>query len=258
MKTIVLIVSYDGTLFCGWQRQDGQKSIQGCLEKVLTRMHGGRMTEVRGASRTDAGVHAEWQVAAFDTDRDYSPERWQQAINAQTPPEIYIREVHEAPLGYHPRFAKKGKCYRYLICEGRFLPPNLLNHAMLSRPLDVAKMEEAAQYLLGEHDFSSFRAIDCQAKSPIRTLTRIDIRRIPYPFAYPVFGRELEGLLQIEVEGTAFLKQMVRILVGTLVEFGLGRDPSEMKAILEAKNRQFAGETAPACGLTLIRSIEDS
>ena len=258
MKTIVLIVSYDGTPFCGWQRQEGQKSIQGCLEKVLTRMHGGRTTEVRGASRTDAGVHAEWQVAAFDTDRDYAPERWVQAINAQTPPEIYIREAREAPFGYHPRFAKKGKCYRYWICEGRFLPPTLLNRAMLSRPLDVAKMREAAQYLLGEHDFSSFRAIDCQAKSPIRTLTRIEICRIPYPFAYPEFGHESEGLLQIDVEGTAFLKQMVRILVGTLVEFGLGRDPAEMETILEAKNRQCAGETAPACGLTLIRSLEES
>ena len=256
MKTIVLILAYDGTPFCGWQRQAGQKSIQGCLEAVLTRMHGGHFTEVRGASRTDAGVHAEWQVAAFDTDRDYSPERWQQAINAQTPPEIYVRSAREAPLGYHPRFAKKGKCYRYWICEGRFLPPFLLNKAMLSRPLDVTRMQKAAAYLIGEHDFSSFRAIDCQAKTPIRTLTRVDIKRHALPYAYPVFPNEESGHIQIAVEGTAFLKQMVRIIVGTLVEFGLGREPSEMQKILEAQHRSFAGETATACGLTLIRSLE--
>lgn len=256
MKTIVLVLAYDGTPFCGWQRQEGQKSVQGCLETALTRIHGGRRTEVRGASRTDAGVHAEWQVAAFDTDRDYTPARWQQAINALTPPEIYVRSVREAPSGYHPRFAKKGKCYRYAICEGHFLPPGLLGRAMLSRPLDIDRMREAAHYLLGEHDFSSFRAQDCQASSPVRILTRIDISRHAMPFAYPAFDGEACGLVQIEVEGTAFLKQMVRILVGTLVDFGLGREPSEMKQILEAKDRQMAGETVPACGLTLIRSLE--
>ncbi len=255
MKTIVLILAYDGTSFCGWQRQDGQRSIQGCLEDVLTKMHGGKHVEVRAGSRTDSGVHAEWQVAAFDTDRDYAPSRWQQAINALTPPEIYVREAHEAEFGFHPRFAKKGKHYRYWICEGRFLPPMLVNRAMTCRPLDIENMQKAANHLIGEHDFSSFRAIDCQAKTPVRTLTRIEITRLPVPFVEPSLGSEANSLIQIDVEGTAFLKQMVRILVGTLIEFGLGRAPDEMRTILEARSRSAAGETAPACGLTLVRSF---
>ena len=255
MRSIVLILSYDGGPFAGWQRQNGQTTVQGCLEEALSRMHGGRHVDVRGASRTDSGVHAEWQVAAFDTDKAYALNRWQQALNALTPREIYIREVHEAEAGFHPRFAKKGKRYRYLIWEGSFLPPCLLGRAMTSRPLDIENMQRAANYLLGEHDFSSFRAIDCQARTPVRTLTRIEITRQAAPFVVPAFGREHEGVIQIDVEGTAFLKQMVRIIVGTLVEFGLGREASEMEAILEARQRSCAGETAPACGLTLVQSL---
>jgi len=255
MKSIVLILSYDGTPFSGWQRQDGQCTIQGSLEEAVSKMHGGRHIEVRAASRTDAGVHAEWQVAAFDTDKDYALNRWQQALNALTPREIYVREVREAEPGFHPRFAKKGKHYRYLIWEGCFLPPCLLGHAMTSRKLDTENMQLAANYLLGEHDFSAFRAIDCQAKSPIRTLTRIEITRHPAPFVVPEFGREHDGLIQIDVEGTAFLKQMVRIIVGTLIEFGLGRDAHDMQTILNSRQRINAGETAPACGLTLVQSL---
>ena len=129
----------------------------------------------------------------------------------------------------------------------------LLNHAAAVRKLDIDNMQKAAQHLLGEHDFSSFRAIDCQAKSPIRTLTRIDITTLPGPYSYACFDDH--ALIQVDVEGTAFLKQMVRIIVGTLIDFGLGMPPQKMHDILESKCRANAGQTAPAAGLTLVRSF---
>lgn len=251
MKTIILIIAYDGSGFSGWQRQDGATTIQGTLEDAITRINH-KPTVLRGASRTDAGVHAEYQIAAFDTERDYTPRRWIQAINATTPPQIFIRQALEGPLGYEPRFESRGKHYRYAIYEGAFLPPALLNRAAHSRRLDIDNMQAAAQFLLGEHDFSAFRAADCQAKSPVRTITSIEITRQNQTFSYET---DNDGaLVLIDVKGTAFLKQMVRIIAGTLIEFGLGRPFQEMKTILDSRKRCMAGETAPAAGLTLIRS----
>ena len=251
MTTIGLILAYDGTPFSGWQYQEGKPTVQGCLNDALSRIHNKPVT-ARAASRTDAGVHAEWQIAAFDTDKSYTPDRWKMALNATTPPEIIIRHALIAPDGFQPRFESRGKHYRYWLYPGYYLPPFLLHRAALCRPLDIDNMREAAKTLIGEHDFSSFRAIDCQAKSPIRTITRLDISQIPGPYIYPCAGTE--NLIQIDVEGTAFLKQMVRIIVGTLIEFGLGRSSHEMKDILESRSRTNAGQTAPAAGLTLVRS----
>lgn len=252
MRTIALIIAYDGTPFAGWQRQNGQLTVQGCLEDALSKMHNAP-TELRAASRTDAGVHAEWQIAAFETTRDYDADRYKIALNALTPPEITIRYACEATPGFQPRFESLGKHYRYWLYQGKYLPPMLINRAAHVRPMNVDNMQKAAQYLIGEHDFSSFRAADCQAKTPIRTITRCNIEPVAWPYVYPCFD---EGaLLQVDVWGTAFLKQMVRIIVGTLMSFGLGRDPSEMAQILDARDRALAGETAPACGLTLVRSF---
>ncbi len=252
MQTIALILAYDGTNFAGWQRQDGQRTVQGCLEEAISRMNN-VPTDVRGASRTDAGVHAEWQIAAFDTERNYDPGRFKIALNALTPPEITVRHACIAPDGFQPRFESRGKHYRYWMYQGKYLPPFLLNRAAHVRPLDVQNMQKAAQYLVGEHDFSAFRAIDCQAKSPVRTITRIHVTQINGPYVYDCMD---EGaMIQIDVEGTAFLKQMVRIIAGTLISFGLGRDPAQMLQILNSKQRVMAGETAPACGLTLVKSF---
>ena len=258
MQTIVLIVAYDGTPFSGWQRQAGARTIQGCLEAAISKINNAPTT-VRGASRTDAGVHAQYQIAAFETDRNYPPDRWVQALNATTPPEIFIRRALVAPTAFEPRFASRGKHYRYTLYEGHFVPPHLLNRVARTRKLDIDNMRLAAQYLIGTHDFSSFRAIDCQAKSPIRTITQIDITRRSDAFVYAPFPIDDahqgdESLIEIDVFGTAVLKQMVRIIVGTLIEFGLGRPAAEMIAIRDAKNRTAAGETAPASGLTLVRS----
>ena len=258
MKTIGLILAYDGTPFAGWQRQPDRPTIQGTLESAVSRINQ-KPTEVRGASRTDAGVHAEYQLAAFDTERPYEPERWRMAINATTPPEITVRCAFGAPDGFEPRFESRGKHYRYWLWQNPYLPPFLYNRAAHTRPLDIENMQNAAQYLIGEHDFSSFRAYDCQAKSPVRTITRLDISTPGGPY---VFGcHDDTALIQIDVEGTAFLKQMVRIIVGTLIEFGLGRKASEMHDILFGRKRALAGQTAPAGGLTLVRSyssIDDS
>jgi tRNA pseudouridine38-40 synthase len=254
MTTIALILAYDGTPFAGWQRQEGQTTIQGCLEEALTQIHNAP-TEIRAASRTDAGVHAEWQIAAFDTDRPYDPERFKIALNALTPPEITVRHTLYAPDGFQPRFQSRGKHYRYWLWQGRYLPPMLVNRAAHVRPLDVENMHKAAQYLIGEHDFSAFRAIDCQAKSPVRTITRVDVQTVPPP--YVCTCGDANALIQIDVEGTAFLKQMVRIIVGTLITFGLDRNPLEMRDILNSRNRTKAGQTAPAAGLTLVRSFSE-
>lgn len=254
MQTIGLIVAYDGTPFSGWQRQEGSRTIQGELENALSRINA-MPTQVRGASRTDAGVHAEWQVAAFETPRNYAPERWVQAINATTPPEIMVRRAFVAPDFFQPRFASRGKHYRYLVWQGNFVPPHLVHRAARTRVLNVENMRRAAASLLGEHDFSAFRAIDCQAKSPVRTLTRLDISVSRPHFEYPC--EDGGALIQFDVEGTAFLKQMVRIMVGTLIEFGTGRPSEEMAEILESRARVRAGQTAPACGLTLMRSFCD-
>ncbi len=252
MKTIALILAYDGTNYAGWQRQSGQKTIQGTLEDALSKMNNAP-TEIRGASRTDAGVHAEWQIAAFDTHRDYEPDRFKIALNALTPPDITIRHACDAPDGFQPRFESRGKHYRYWLWQGHYLPPMLIHRAAAVRKLDVENMRNAAQYLIGEHDFSSFRALDCQAKSPVRTLTRIDISTVSGPYDYTC--ADGNALIQIDVEGTAFLKQMVRIIVGTLIDFGLGMPAHKMRTILESRCRANAGQTAPAAGLTLVRSF---
>ena len=252
MTTIGLILAYDGTPFAGWQRQENHITVQGCFETALSRIHNAPTT-IRAASRTDAGVHAEWQIAAFDTNKDYPPDRWKIALNSLTPPEIMVRHAFIAPDGFQPRFESRGKHYRYWLYQGNYLPPMLLNHAAQTRPLNIQNMQKAAQYLIGEHDFSAFRAIDCQAKSPVRTITRLDISSHNGPYLYSC-ADDNQALIQIDVEGTAFLKQMVRIIVGTLIEFGLGRPPEEMLTILNTRKRVNAGQTAPAAGLTLVRS----
>lgn len=254
LKTIALVLAYDGTPFAGWQRQEGKRTIQGCLEEAVSRINHAP-TQVRGASRTDAGVHAEYQIAAFETPRDYPPERWRQALNSTTPAEICVRSAQIAPDGFQPRFASRGKHYRYWLYQDHFLPPQLLCRAAHTMPLDLDNMRKAARYLIGEHDFSSFRAADCQAKSPVRTISEISISVAAQPYVYALC--DANRLIQIDVKGTAFLKQMVRIIVGTLIEFGQGRPAEDMSSILAARSRAKAGQTAPAAGLTLVRSFSD-
>lgn len=250
-----LVIRYDGTLFAGFQEQPGQRTVQGALQDAIERI-AGHPAKVRGASRTDAGVHAEGQVVAFDTTRLLEPERWALALNRYLPDDVAVREAASCAEGYTPRFDAQHKTYRYLLHVGPLRDPLLRTRAWpLSRllrarraPLDVAAMREAAACLLGTHDFRAFRAADDEREQTVRTLLSLAIIE-----AY----QGNPELIALEVTGSAFMKNMVRILTGTLVEVGLGRmTPDAVRALLEpGAERKDAGPTAPALGLTLVSMV---
>lgn len=241
MRRLRLRIEYDGTGFAGWQRQPNGPTVQAALEDALAEMTG-RETIVRGAGRTDAGVHALGQVAHFDTEATIPTVGFRRGLNALLPRTIAVTALDLAPPDFDARFSARGKLYRYQIWNGDSRAPisdRFVWH--LPRALDAAQMQAAARPLLGRHDFSAFRAADCECKTTERTLTRIDVIR--------------DGeLVTLEVEGDAFLKNMVRIVTGTLVEAGFGkRDAESIERLLASRDRRLGGPTAPARGLTLVR-----
>ncbi|MBP6838851.1 MAG: tRNA pseudouridine(38-40) synthase TruA [Kofleriaceae bacterium] len=240
-RQLRLLVEYDGTDLCGWQRQDNGPTVQGHLEDALAAIlqHPVRVT---GASRTDAGVHARGQVAAFTTTRTIPVEGVRRGLNSLLPPAIAVARVDEVGPEFHPRFSATGKHYRYLVWNRRERAPRLARTAWhVYAPLAMAPMHDAAAILLGEHDFSAFRAVGCSARTTVRRLDAVALSR-PEP-----------DLVQLDVEGNAFLRNMVRILAGTLVEVGMGRlSPAQVAEILSSRDRTRAGQTAPAHGLELI------
>lgn len=261
MHGVRLRVAYDGSELAGWQRQPGLRTAQGELEAALSAV-AGEPIEVRGASRTDAGVHAEGQVAAFDCARELPMVGWVRALNGKLPPELAVRSAEPCAVGYRPRFDAKGKIYRYVLHLGPVRDPmwrRMVWHLgpRRARPsrggaperasdwLDLEAMTAAAARLEGTHDFRAFRASGDERESTVRTLTRVAV--VPAHC-----GRE--DLVAIEVHGTAFLQHMVRILAGTLVDVGRERlSPEGVSALLGASaTRAQAGETAPASGLTLV------
>ena len=239
-RHIRLIVEYDGTGLCGWQRQDNGPTVQQHLEEALAKLlqHG---VSVTGASRTDAGVHARGQVAGFRTDRTIPLVGVRRGLNTFLPDCIAVRAADEMPDDWHPRFSATGKHYRYSILVRPDRSPRFARFAWHHpEALAIAPMIEAARALLGEHDFSAFRAAGCSAKTTLRRVDAIDIT-------------QRGELLEFDVRGNAFLRHMVRILVGTLSEVGTGRRPvSEVSEILMSKDRTRAGLTAPAGGLELV------
>jgi len=250
-----LVLRYDGTLFAGYQEQPGQRTVQGVVQEAIERI-AGHAVKIRGASRTDAGVHAEGQVVAFDTTRELTEERWGLALNRYLPEDVAVREVVSCAVGYAPRFDSVHKTYRYLLHVGPLRDPLTrtrawhLGRQVRSRraPLDLPTMRDAAQRLLGTHDFRAFRAADDEREMTVRTVHALDV----------IDRYEGEGeLIAIVVNGSAFMKNMVRILTGTLVEVGLGRmTPSAVSALLEPNaQRSAAGPTAPAHGLTLMSMV---
>jgi tRNA pseudouridine38-40 synthase len=236
-------VEYDGTDFSGWQRQREERTVQGVLEDSIRQMTG-ESVFVRGAGRTDAGVHADGQVATFELEVNIPPHGLLRGLNSLLPPDLALVEVAEAPSDFDARFSARGKVYRYTIWNHFVRSPLRARRAWHVRePLDAEAMRTAAAALVGEHDFRAFRASDCDRRTTRRIVRGIDIDR-------------QGALLTIDVEATAFLKNMVRILVGTLVDVGRGRIvPGAVARMLETGDRAAGGMTAPACGLTLLRVI---
>lgn len=246
-----LVVAYDGTEFHGFQLQaPGLRSVQGALEEAAQRM-AGHPVRVRGAGRTDAGVHALGQVVAFDSAKPISERGWMLGLNTYLPDDVRIQRAEACAAGYNPRFDAVAKHYRYLLQAGEAKDPLLRNRAWQlgsAKFLDIAKMREAAKLLTGRHDYRAFRASDDVRPSTERTLWSIELRES---------WSEAPSLLAIDVRGNAFMKHMVRILSGTLVDVGFGRIPLErVPHMLGAEaDRTCAGQTAPSHGLTLV-SVE--
>lgn len=256
-----LTVAYDGTRFHGYQHQDGQRTVQGALEAAILAVTG-RASRARAAGRTDAGVHAHGQVVAFDTHKLLPPRSWMMALNAHLPNDVSVQDAHVADLGYNPRFDALEKTYRYVMdlgitrhplyrdrvwhlgsqLERQFDHPDQVAHRV---GLDVQAMREAASHLSGTHDFKAFRAADDERENTMRTIKRIAL--------IEGYANETR-LLAIDVTGEAFMKNMVRIISGTLLDVGRQRISIEqLKTLLSADgDRRNAGPTAPACGLALV------
>lgn len=240
MKRIKLIVAYDGTNYCGWQTQINGITVEEVLNKTLS----GLLKEdirVIGASRTDSGVHAIGNVAVFDTESKIPGDKFSFALNQRLPEDIRIQESCQVADDFHPRFCDTIKTYEYKILNRKFaLPTERLYSAFVYYPLDVEKMQMAAAYLVGEHDFKSFCSSGSQVESTVRTITDISVEK---------HGE----MISIRVSGNGFLYNMVRIIVGTLMKIGLGVwEPERMEEILNACDRNAAGPKAEARGLTLV------
>lgn len=245
MKRVMLTVAYDGTAYSGWQIQPGKKTIEGVLHRCICELTG-EAVEVIGASRTDSGVHALGNIAVFDTNSPIPAEKFSYALNQRLPEDIRIREAREVDQAFHPRHCESRKTYEYRIYNGPFpLPTRRLYTHFTYVPLNTEWMRQGAVFLVGEDDFKSFCSADTQAKTTVRRIDGIEVRE--EGAAQP--DREIV----IRVTGRGFLYNMVRIIAGTLMEVGRGQMPPErVKEILEACDRQAAGPTAPACGLTLM------
>lgn len=241
MRNIKLLLQYDGTKYSGWQRLgDTDKTIQSKLEQVLTRMTGTN-TEVIGSGRTDAGVHALCQVANFFTEDTRTVEEIKAYLNQYLPEDIAVPEVSEVHERFHARLNAVSKTYLYRIWNLPHPEPFIRKYSLhVPQPfLKVKAMKRAAEYLIGEHDFSSFASQTSKKKSNIRTISAIEFEK-------------KDGLVEVRITGDGFLYNMVRIIIGTLLEVGLGKiQPEELEVILESGDRQKAGPTAPPHGLFL-------
>ena len=240
MKRVMLRVAYDGTDYCGWQLQPGKPTIESVLNETLSALLGEKITVI-GASRTDSGVHSLGNVAVFDTDTRIPAEKISYALNQRLPDDIVIQESKEVAPDFHPRHCDSIKTYEYRILNRQFpLPTERRDSYFCYRKLDVEAMREAAQYIVGTHDFASFCAAHAQTETTVRTV-------------YACTVEKTDDMICIRVMGAGFLYNMVRIIAGTLIEVGIGaRQPGDMQTILAACSRSAAGPTAPAHGLTMM------
>lgn len=249
MRNLLLTVSYDGTHYYGFQTQPGGNTIQDCLEEAIWKLTGEKV-KIHGSGRTDAGVHAREQPFHFLTASKIPVERWCLALNVRLPADIRVTSAEEVSLDFHARRSAKRKTYRYTI-NGNRVPDVFQRSFQLHHPgkLDLPAMEEAAQYLVGTHDFTSFASRHSTKASHVRTIEAVwfEVDTI-----WGKAGTGDQGIIHFYIRGNGFLQHMVRIIVGTLLQVGEGkRKPEEMKTILEAKNRSAAGPTAESKGLML-------
>ena len=237
---IAVGVEYDGDGLFGWQSQKDGPSVQHALERALSHV-ADEPVRVVGAGRTDSGVHASGQVAHFDTSARRNPRSWVLGANTRLPPGICLRWAREAPAEFHARFSARARSYSYLVLNRDTRSALWRQRAWwVHRPLDAARMHAAGQVLVGEHDFSAFRASECQSKSPTRTIARLAIVR---------HGE----FLRLDVTANAFLHHMVRNIMGTLAAVGRGDRPEDwVVAVLNGRQRCQGGATAPAEGLYLV------
>lgn len=241
-RTFKLVLEYDGVGFEGWQIQPSpHRTVQGELEAAIARVCGERV-RVTGSGRTDAGVHAEGQVASVRLETPMDPHRLQRALNGVLPRDVAVRSLEEAPADFDARRDATGKLYRYRVWNGPCRSPLRERRWLcLERPLDLEALRKAASHVVGSHDFASFQAAGSDVQTTLRTLRSLDVLGAP------------GGPIMLDFEGTGFLRHMVRILVGTLLQVGSGRrDPDDLAVVLAARDRGRAGPTAPAHALTLL------
>lgn len=233
-------ISYDGTGFAGYQVQPNKRTVQGDIEAALARIHKGESVKINASGRTDAGVHAKGQVIHFDTSLKLPEDKWIVALNSHLPDDIVMHQMKRTSDDFHARFDALRKEYRYFIRLSKLRDPFSRQYAYHYKyPINVKMMEKAAETLIGTYDFTSFCSAKTEVIDKVRTLETIDFF-------------EENGFLVIRFIGNGFLYNMVRILVGTLLEVGQGeREPNSLKEILEKKDRRFAGKTAPGHGLYL-------
>lgn len=239
MPNIKLTIQYDGTNYAGWQKQKNADSIQEEIEKAI-RLITGEVVNLIGAGRTDRGVHSKGQVANFITKSQIPAERFKYALNSKLPTDISIVESEIVPDNFHSRYDAIGKRYRYIIYNGEIRNPLYRNYVYhVPYKLDFDAMKNSIGYFLGTHDFSAFMASNSSVKSTIRTINSLSLEK-------------KDDLIFLTIDGNGFLYNMVRIIVGTLVEVGTGRINGEsIPSIIESKDRSNAGHTAPAQGLCL-------
>lgn len=240
MKRIMLRVAYDGTAYCGWQKQPHVVTIEGELNKAIGELTGEDI-EVIGASRTDSGVHSMGNVAVFDTQSRIPPEKFVFALNTRLPDDIRVQESCEVKGDFHPRHCNCRKTYEYRILNRKMnIPVKRLYTHYVYVPLDIKKMQEGAAFIEGEHDFAAFCSAGSQVKDTVRMVYKLDV------------VKEGEEII-IRINGNGFLYNMVRIVAGTLIKVGMGEiAPEDIKGIIESKDRSNAGQTAPAKGLSLM------
>lgn len=241
MKRIKLVVAYDGTAYCGWQLQPGKPTIEAELNKALSDLLKEDILVI-GASRTDSGVHALGNVAIFDTNSPIPPEKICAALNVRLPEDIRIQSSVEVAPDFHPRRVPSRKTYEYRILNRSIaLPTERLYTNFIYYNLDVSRMQEAAKYLIGEHDFKSFCSVKTQALDTVRTI-------------YDIKVDKNGDIIRIIVTGSGFLYNMVRIIAGTLIEVGRGAmPPQRVREILQGCDRSLAGPTVLPQGLTLVK-----